>query len=53
MGAIIGGLVAVFLLIAKKRRRKEAIPFGPFLALATWITLLWGSSILSWYLGIM
>ncbi|MDH5364236.1 MAG: A24 family peptidase, partial [Dehalococcoidia bacterium] len=53
IGAIIGGLVAVALLIAKKRGRKEAIPFGPFLSLATLVTLLWGSSILNWYLGLM
>ena len=53
IGAIIGGLVAVALLIAKKRGRKEAIPFGPFLSLATLVTLLWGSSILDWYLGLM
>ena len=53
MGAILGGLAAVALLIAKKRGRKEAIPFGPFLSLSTLITLLWGSSILNWYLGLM
>lgn len=51
MGAILGGLVAVVLMVVKKRGRKEAIPFGPFLSLSTLITLLWGSSILSWYLG--
>jgi len=51
MGAILGGLVAVVLLITKKRSRKETIPFAPFLSLATMITLLWGSHILSWYLG--
>lgn len=53
IGAITGGLVAVALLIAKKRGRKETIPFGPFLSLATLVTLLWGSSILDWYLGLM
>ncbi len=53
MGAILGGIVAVALLIAKKRGRREAIPFGPFLALAAMVTLLWGSSILGWYLGLM
>jgi leader peptidase (prepilin peptidase) / N-methyltransferase len=50
MGAIIGGIVAVVLMIAKKRKRRETIPFGPFLALAAMVTLLWGSNILSWYL---
>jgi leader peptidase (prepilin peptidase)/N-methyltransferase len=53
MGAILGGIVAVALMIAKKRKRRETIPFGPFLALAAMVTLLWGSNILSWYLGLM
>jgi leader peptidase (prepilin peptidase)/N-methyltransferase len=53
MGAILGGIVAVALVIAKKRKRRETIPFGPFLALATMITLLWGNNILSWYRGLM
>jgi len=53
MGAIIGGIAAVALLIAKKKTRHETIPFGPFLALTAMITLIWGSDILSWYLGLM
>lgn len=53
MGAILGGLVAGALLAMKKRGRKEAIPFGPFLSMAAMITLLWGSNILRWYLGLM
>jgi leader peptidase (prepilin peptidase)/N-methyltransferase len=53
MGAILGGIVAVALMTAKKRKRRQTIPFGPFLALAAMATLLWGSNILSWYLGLM
>jgi leader peptidase (prepilin peptidase)/N-methyltransferase len=53
MGAILGGIVAVALVITKRRKRRETIPFGPFLALAAMITLLWGSNILNWYLGLM
>jgi leader peptidase (prepilin peptidase)/N-methyltransferase len=52
MGAILGGIVAVALMVAKKRKRREAIPFGPFLALAAMVTLVWGSNILSWYLNL-
>ena len=52
MGAILGGIVAVALMIAKKRKRREAIPFGPFMALAAMVTLVWGSNILSWYLNL-
>jgi prepilin signal peptidase PulO-like enzyme (type II secretory pathway) len=53
MGAILGGIVAVALMIAKKKTRQQTIPFGPFLAVAAMITLLWGSNILNWYLGLM
>ncbi len=52
MGVILGGLVAGILLLLKIKNRKEAIPFGPFLSLATIATLLWGSNILNWYLGL-
>ena len=53
MAAILGGIVAVAMVIAKKRQRRQTIPFGPFLAVAAMITLLWGSNILTWYLGLM
>jgi leader peptidase (prepilin peptidase)/N-methyltransferase len=52
LAAILGGLVAVILLLLKKKRRKEAIPFGPALSVATIVTIIWGPSILSWYLGL-
>jgi len=53
MAAILGGIVAVAMVIAKKKQRRQTIPFGPFLAVAAMITLLWGSNILTWYLGLM
>lgn len=53
MGAILGGLAAIVLLATRKRGRKEAIPFAPFLAAAAMVTLLWGNNILNWYLGLM
>ena len=52
VGMILGGLVAVILLGFKIKKRKEAMPFGPFLAVAAIVTLLWGSDILNWYMGI-
>jgi len=52
LGVILGGVVAALLLLFKIKRRKEAIPFGPFLAIAAIATLLWGNSILSWYQGL-
>jgi len=52
IGIVLGGLVAGVLLLFKIRGRKEAIPFGPFLSLATIVTLLCGSDILNWYLAL-
>jgi len=50
LGVLAGGAVALCLLILGRKGRKEAIPFGPFLALGGAITMLWGEMILSWYL---
>ena len=52
LAVILGGLVAWILLLLRAKSRKQSIPFGPFLSLATMVTLLWGNSILSWYLGL-
>ncbi len=45
-----GGLIAGILLSLKKIGKKDAIAFGPYLALAGVITLLYGTQILEWYL---
>lgn len=52
IGVVLGGVAAALLLAFKIKKRKEAIPFGPFLAIAAIATLLWGNSILSWYRGL-
>lgn len=53
LSAIIGTMVAVALMIARRRRFGETLPFGPFLAVGTMITLVWGSDVLGWYMGLM
>lgn len=50
LGVFTGGMVAVALLLLGRKGRKEAIPFGPFLALGGAVTLLWGPDLLAWYL---
>jgi leader peptidase (prepilin peptidase)/N-methyltransferase len=51
LGVLSGGLVAVALLLFGRKGRKEAIPFGPYLALGGALALLWGEPILTWYLS--
>ena len=48
--SIVGAATGILLILLKGRERSQPIPFGPFLACAGWITLLWGQDIISYYL---
>ena len=45
----LGGIVSLFLIVFKKKELGQAIPFGPFISLASLIALVWGTPIISWY----
>jgi len=47
-----GSLVAGGLLASRRRRRRDPIPFAPFLATGAMLTLLYGKAILEWYTGL-
>lgn len=47
---ITGALLSALLLLFKIKGRKDVIPFGPFIALAAFITILKGNKLLYWYL---
>ncbi len=49
--SIVGAATGILLILLKGRERSQPIPFGPFLACAGWITLLWGQDIISFYLN--
>lgn len=46
---LIGGLVGIILIIFKKKKMKEAIPFGPFLVLGATLLFFFGFQILNGY----
>ena len=53
MIAYLAGAVVGLLLIAfKKQAWRSQMPFGVFLAPATWATLLWGPQLVKWYLNL-
>ena len=53
LGAIAGALFGGMGMSTKKLNFLSKIPFGPFLALATLISIFWGEHILSLYLNLM
>jgi len=50
MSAIVGAVVGLSLVVFRGRDRQIPMPFGPFLAAAGWITMLWGEQIKNLYL---
>jgi len=51
LGFFLGALAGIFLIIAKIKSREDVVPFGPFIVLGSFITLLWGEKIITWYIG--
>ncbi|MDX1500633.1 MAG: A24 family peptidase [Woeseiaceae bacterium] len=49
MSAIVGAVVGLGLIVLRGRDRQLPIPFGPYLAAAGWITMLWGDAIRNAY----
>lgn len=49
IGIIIGGIAAISLWLLRKKKGKDAIPFGPFLCLGAMITLIWGPQLMHSY----
>jgi len=51
LGFFLGALAGISLILSKIKKREDAVPFGPFIILGSFITLLWGEQIISWYMG--
>jgi leader peptidase (prepilin peptidase)/N-methyltransferase len=51
LGAVSGSIVGVTLILLKKHKAENVIPFGPFLAFGTLLTLFRGPEIIAWYLS--
>lgn len=45
LSALVGALVGISLILLRGRDRNIPIPFGPYLAAAGWISLMWGEQI--------
>jgi len=50
LSSLVGALVGVGLILARRVGREMPIPFGPYLAAAGWIALIWGDNLQDMYL---
>jgi len=52
LAALVGALVGITLILTRRQQRGTPIPFGPFLAAAGWLAMLWGPAMVAGYLGL-
>ena len=51
LSTLVGSVIGISLMLFKQHNRSHPIPFGPYLAIAGWIALLWGNEINTAYLN--
>ena len=52
LSAVVGALFGIAMIVFRGRDRQLPIPFGPYLAAAGWITMLWGQDLWNRYLDL-
>ncbi len=50
LSSVVGAVVGIILILSRGRDRNIPIPFGPYLAAAGWLALIWGAEINQTYL---
>jgi len=51
--SLVGAIVGISMILLKKTERGTQIPFGPYLAAAGWMTLLWGDQLTRFYANLL
>ncbi len=51
LSSIAATLIGIIMILFRGRDKSVAFPYGPYLAIAGWITLLWGEELIGTYLN--
>lgn len=51
LSSLVGTIAAVMLIVLKRQERSNPIPFGPYLAIAGFVALVWGDKLIEVYLN--
>jgi prepilin signal peptidase PulO-like enzyme (type II secretory pathway) len=50
---ILGAIVSLVMVVFKKKELQGSTPFGTYLTIGTFVTMLWGAKIVEWYVGLL
>jgi leader peptidase (prepilin peptidase)/N-methyltransferase len=50
LSSLVGAIIGLLLMALKRHEKGSPMPFGPFIAAAGWIALIWGDELISGYL---
>jgi len=53
LSSVVGVVLTLAISATGKRSASEPLPFGPYLAIAGWVAIIWGGEINAWYLGLL
>lgn len=53
VSSVVGSIFGISMLLFGRTKQQQPIPFGPYLAIAGWIALLWGEAINTTYLSFL
>ena len=52
ISTLLGGIVAVYIVLFNKKKAKDAIPFGPYLCIGIFTAFLFGNQIINYYINL-
>lgn len=50
MSSLVGALIGIGGILFANKDKNNPIPFGPYIAIAGWIVIMWGQPIFDWYI---
>jgi leader peptidase (prepilin peptidase)/N-methyltransferase len=50
LSSLVGAIIGISMMFTSGAGRNTQIPFGPYLAIAGWIVMLWGNEMFNWYI---
>ena len=50
ISVVLAGISSLVLILFRIKKKKDTIPFGPFIVTGTFVTIMWGWELINWYI---